>query len=293
MKRTLALTAVMLSALLLSGCTSGAQTATSGGQVVTPYQAPDSGKGTPGVVQGEAADLPAANRDVVTTGQVSLTVDDPIRSAQDAVRITERAGGRIDSRTENPGTPNQPASANLTLRIPADSLDRTLTELKKLGTVNFVSLNASDVTQQTQDLDARISALQTSVDRLLDLMSKATSTTDLIAIESALSERQANLESMQSQRTAIGDQIDYSTIGLDLYSTGTIAPGAPDNFWTAIVAGWNAFVATLGGFAVAFGYALPWIVALALAGLIVAAIVWASTRKRNAERRAASESTKA
>jgi hypothetical protein len=296
MKRTLALTAVVLSALLLSGCTAGAPsggTDSSGGQVVTPGQAPDSGKGNPGVVQGEAADLPAADRDVIATGQVSLTVADPVMSAQDAVRITERAGGRIDSRTENPGTPNQPASANLILRIPADSLNRTLIELKKLGTVNFVSLNASDVTQQTQDLDARISALQTSVDRLLDLMSKATSTTDLIAIESALSERQANLESMQSQRTALGDQIDYSTIGLDLYSTGVIAPGAPDNFWTAIVAGWNALVAALGGLAVAFGYALPWIAALAVVGLVVAAIVWASTRKRNAERRAASEPTKA
>jgi Domain of unknown function (DUF4349) len=303
MKRTLALTAVVLSTLLLAGCTAGAQpgatdgrggSSTDGGQVVTPGQAPpgDGSKGNPGIVQGEVAELPA-DRDVITTGQVSLTVADPITAAQDAVRITERADGRIDSRTENPGTPNQAASAHLTLRIPADILDRTLTELKKLGTVNFVSLNASDVTQQTRDLDARISALQTSVDRLLGLLEKATTTTDLIAIESALSERQANLESMQSQRASLADQIDYSTITLDLYSTGTIAPGAPDNFWTAIVAGWKALVAALGGLAVAFGFALPWMVALAVAGLVVATIVWASTRKRNAQRRAASAPTKA
>ncbi|MEB0260006.1 DUF4349 domain-containing protein, partial [Undibacterium sp. 5I1] len=73
--------------------------------------------------------------------------------------ITEQAGGRIDSRTENPATDNQPASATLTLRIPAAALDRTVTDLKKLGTLNYVSLNASDITQQTQDLDARITAL--------------------------------------------------------------------------------------------------------------------------------------
>jgi len=75
--------------------------------------------------------------------------------------------------------PNPQATASiLTLRIPADELDRTVADLKELGTVNFVSLNAADVTRQSQDLDARITALQTSVDRLLALMAAATSTPD-------------------------------------------------------------------------------------------------------------------
>jgi hypothetical protein len=299
MKRTLGLSVVVLTALLLVGCTAASQSTgssgSSGGPVDTPNQVAQNGDtstGDKGVVGGTSQPVPSGNRDVITSGHVSLTVADPIRSAQDAVTITEQAGGRIDSRTENPATDNQAASANLTLRIPADSLDRTLADLKKLGTVNLVSLNASDVTQQTQDLDARITALQTSVDRLLGLLEKATSTTDLIAIESALSERQANLESLQSQRTSLGDQIDYSTISLDLYATGTIAPGAPADFWAAIAAGWKALVATLGGLAVAFGFALPWIVALAVVGLIVAA-VWAARRRRRAQPSAAGAQSKA
>jgi hypothetical protein len=299
MRRIFGFTVVVLAALLLVGCTTGnqpsASSGSSGSKVVTPGQVAPNGDTSTGSAGGSVSNgkpVQSGNRDVITSGRVSLTVADPIRSAQDAVAITEKASGRIDSRTENPATDNPAASATLTLRIPADRLDRTLADLKRLGTVNLVSLNASDVTQQTQDLDARIRALQTSVDRLLGLLEKATSTTDLIAIEGALSERQANLESLQSQRTALGDQIDYSTITLDLYATGTIAPGAPADFWSAIAAGWNALVVTLGGLAVAFGFALPWIVTLAVIGLAVV-IVWASRRRRKATLDAAGAQSKA
>ncbi|ANP73668.1 DUF4349 domain-containing protein [Cryobacterium arcticum] len=272
---------VILAAVLLAGCT------TSTSDSLGPQSAESMDAGTvPGqlVAPGEAAagDAATADRSVITTGSVSVTVEDPIGAAEDAVTIVEEAGGRVDSRTENPKTENQPASANLSLRIPAGDLDRTLDELRALGTVNYVSLNASDVTQQSQDLDARITALSTSVDRLLALMTQATSTTDLVAIEGELSTRQAELESMRSQRDYLSDQVEYSTVSLELYSTGTVAPGAPDNFWTGIVAGWNTLVVALGGLLVGIGFALPWLAIVAVFGGIVFLIVRLFTRKGKA-----------
>lgn len=307
MKRTLGATAIVLAALLLAGCSSAGSNSTpdleSGGFVGQPTPGTIDGTidGTvEGAVGGTTSDTQAANRDIITTGSVSLTVKDPIKAAQDAVTITEQANGRVDSRTENPGTdsgiqnpipydgmtyPIQPGpmpSAFLTLRIPSDELDRTLAELKKLGTVNYVSFNASDVSQQTQDLDARITSLGASVDRLLSLMSQATNTTDLIAIEGVLSARQSELESLKSQRDYLSDQIDYSTLNLEMYGEGLIAPGSPDDFWTGVVAGWNALLATLGGALVVFGVALPWLIVLGAVGVIVLLIIWLSTRKRKA-----------
>ncbi|MET0956081.1 MAG: DUF4349 domain-containing protein [Cryobacterium sp.] len=279
-------TGVALAALLLAGCTAGSSDSASVGSSA---ESGDAGSRSnemvaPGDAAAQDADAgsTAADRAVITTGSVSLTVTDPIKTAEDAATIVEQAGGRVDSRTENPETDNQAASANLSLRIPAGDLDRTLDELRALGTVNYVSLSAADVTQQSQDVDARITALTTSVNRLLTLMDQATSTTDLIAIEGELSNRQSELESMQSQRDYLTDQIEYSTIGLDLYSTGTVAPGAPDNFWTGIVSGWNALVTTLGALLVGVGFALPWLAILAVAGGIVFLIVRLTTRKGKA-----------
>lgn len=289
MKRTLAATAVVLAALLLSGCTSSGTTDSSGPPVsegggVVGEPAPD--KGVNGLDGGDSSggrdgDV-VQDRDVVTTGSVSITVKDPIKAAQEAVTLTEQAGGRIDSRTENPSIDSQPASANLVLRIPAEELDRVVAELKKLGTVNKVSLNASDITQQTRDIDARITSLQTSVDRLLALMTEATDTTDLIAIEGALSQRQTELEGLQSQRDYLADQVDYSTISLDLYAVGTVPPPEPDNFWDGLVAGWNALLGALGGALVAVGFLLPWLAVLGVIGGLVLLIVWLSTRRRKA-----------
>jgi hypothetical protein len=274
---------IALVALLLAGCTSAGsdsaneQSATSGGDSSEMQGQPDAA-----TADGSAPDAAIADRSVITTGSVSVTVTDPIKTAQDAVTIVEQAGGRVDSRTENPETDNQAASANLALRIPAGDLDRTLDELRALGTVNYVSLNASDVTQQSADLNARVTALTTSVDRLLALMSQATDTTDLIAIEGELSTRQAELESMKSQRDYLADQVEYSTINLELYATGTVAPGAPDNFWTGIVAGWNTLVTVLGAVLVGIGFALPWLAIAAVVGGIVLLIVRLSTRKGKA-----------
>jgi hypothetical protein len=302
MKRFPAAAALLAAVLLLAGCSASGSSNDAGSSVTNPGTGASTGDGTTrdsgivgapqvgdasgnaaaGTVAGSTREVTSGQRDVVMTGSMSITAKDPIRATQDAVTITEQAGGRVDSRTENPATDNQQASATLTLRIPADALDRTVSDLKKLGTLNYVSLNASDVTQQTQDLDARITALKTSVDRLLALMQQATTTTDLVAIEGTLSQRQADLESLQSQRNFLSDQVDFSTITLSFYSTGTVAPGAPGDFWTAIGAGWAALVGALGSALVGIGYALPWIALLGVTALIVILIVRMSRRKGKA-----------
>jgi len=274
--------ALALIGLLLAGCTSSGSQGTNESGARSESMDAGTVPGDMSAPDAAAGDAAVTDRSVITTGSVSLTVDDPIRSAEDAATIVEEAGGRVDSRTETPETDNQSASANLSLRIPVGDLDRTLDALRALGTVNYVSLNASDVTQQSQDLDARITSLTTSVDRLLALMAQASTTTDLIAIEGELSTRQAELEGLKSQRDYLTDQVEYSTIALDLYSTGTVAPGAPDNFWTGIVAGWTTLVTALGALLVGIGFALPWLAIVAVAGGIVFLIVRLATRKGKA-----------
>ena len=285
MRRTWGVIAVFLAAVLLAGCTtnSGSSVSSDSGnssESVSGGVAPAAGDKAS--VTGTTGDVNTSSRDVITTGSLSLTATDPVKASESAVTITEQAGGRVDSRSENPATDVQPASANLTLRIPSDELDRTLAELKKLGTLNFVTLTAQDVTQQSQDLDARITALTTSVDRLLALMASATTTADLISIESALSGRQGELESLQSQRDYLADQIDYSTVQLELVAEGTVAASGPDTFWSGIIAGWTALVTALGGLLVGLGVALPWLVLLAIVGTIVLLIVRMFARRRKA-----------
>jgi hypothetical protein len=292
---TAALAAAALSALVLAGC-SLQQPTDGSSSTMMPAPAPALPDAPVEMLPGDAAneeagrdvagsDAEASDRSVITTGWVSVTVGDPIAAADDVAEVATAAGGRVDGRTETPGTDSQQATAQLTLRIPADELDGVIDELRALGTVTSVSVNASDVTQQRQDLDARIEALRTSVDRLSELLAQATSVTDIVAIESELTTRQAELDSLTQQRDWLVDQVDYSTLSVDLVTEAAAPDPRPDDFWGGVVAGWNALWSFLGGLVVALGVLLPWIVVLAVIGGIVLAVVLLATR--GARRRAA------
>ena len=279
----LAAASAALLALLLAGCTAGqGSTSDSGG--VAPQ--PDTGVEAPadgGDAGGEelAPQQPVEDdRSVITTGWLTMTVDDPVDTAAEVASIVDRSGGRIDSRSETPGTDTQQARATLVVRIPSDDFDAVLADLRELGEVDSVQLDASDVTQQREDLDARIGALQASVDRLLALLSEATTTADLIAIESELSSRQAELDSLVAQRDSLADQVDFSTLTVELLSEGIAPDAGPDDFWSGLVTGWEALVSFLAGLLVVAGVLLPWIGLLLVIAAIITAIVILATRGR-------------
>jgi hypothetical protein len=130
------------------------------------------------------------------------------------------------------------------------------------------------VTAQRVDQDARIQALQTSVTRLTELMKTASSTADLLQAEEQLSKRQAELDSLRSQRTALGDQISYATITVTL-STEPAAVPLPTGFTGAIHNGWTSLLAVFRGVTLAAGFMLPWVSVL----VILAAVAFLVHRR--------------
>lgn len=264
---------IILSTVLLGGCATA-------GSSVDPAPAPgmagpdrpvsdesgaDSAGG--GVVVGESP------RQVIVTGYLTMTVDRPMEAAADVARIVEQAGGRIDARTETAPKGKDKGSAQLTVRIPTEQLTPTLELLKRLGEVERVDQTEDDVSAEAKDLDARITALRTSVDRLIALMADADSTADLISIEAALSERQSNLESLEAQKRSLDDQVEMSTFTVYLGSVVDAPIDEPDTFLSGLAAGWNALVGFVGFLLIAFGVLLPWLALVGVALLVILLLV--------------------
>ena len=157
-----------------------------------------------------------------------------------------------------------------------------LAEAKKLGTVESMSINHTDVTSQRVDLDARMEALQTSVNRLLQLMGRAGDVADLLAAESSLTQRQAELDSLRAQRAALGDQISYATISVNLSAKPTVPH---HGFGAALQRGWQSLLSDRPWHRLAIGFLIPWIPVLA-----VLALVGVLIRRRRPFRRAAATS---
>ncbi|MEO7123288.1 MAG: DUF4349 domain-containing protein [Lacisediminihabitans sp.] len=276
MRRLMIPAVLVLAALTLAGCT-----ASNGSSSDSAVRAPVADSGT-NLVKGKAQEPnadPSGVRQVIKTGSMTMTVKSPADAADKVADIVESAGGYLDSRTEHKAEDADGGSAQLTVRIPSARLTATIDSIKKVGTLEDIEISSSDVTSQSQDLDARISALHTSVDRLQALMAKATSTQDLITIESALSERQGNLEAMESQKRDLENQVDLSTISVTLNSASTAKTQLPGNFFDGIITGWTALVGFFAGLVVVVGVLLPWLIlGAAIAAGVLAVIRW--RRKR-------------
>lgn len=276
-------TVVVAAALGLVGCSSAGLSQAEAPSVGMP--APDmafpgeagrdSGFAT---ADGDVAAVPGGQQ-VITHGSLRVTVENPVESADDVSRIATSAGGHVESRNEYVGTPGNPGRAELTLRIPANRLDGVLDGVKALGEARDTTISSADVTMQSQDINARITALETSVDRLLSLLERATDTDTLITIERELSQRQSELEGLRAQKRYLDDQVSMSTLVVYLVAEQDAPVDDPDNFWTGLQLGWDAFVAFWAGVLVALGVLAPWLVLLGVIAFALVLIIKRATRK--------------
>jgi uncharacterized small protein (DUF1192 family) len=266
MKKTPLFAVLAISAITLAGCSS-----TSSELPVTDAYGYDSGAPAVG---GSDSDLgsPAGissirDESIITTAYAFLTGVDPAIVADDVEKRSTAAGGKIDGRSVSSDASGIVTSISLTVRIPTDAVDSFLTGLDEIATVHNLSQNSTDVTLTVTDYEARISALESSIARFTALEKSAKTTQDLIEIESALAERQAQLEQLQSEMRYYRDQIALSTIQIDIGLPESATDPIPDDFWGGIIVGWNGLLAFFGGTLVAFGMVIPWLP-------VIAGIVW-------------------
>lgn len=272
---TVALAALATGLLLVAGCGTAGHRDSSNS---APAAAPSAAKGltqakSPAQFKGGTPDAPPPtdqSRDIVRTASLILDTPDPVGSADKATVIVDKAGGRVDQRSDDAGSTTGHARVGLTLRVPSSGLDAALASLKGLGNVETLEIKTDDVTTQRVDLDARITALQTSVDRLLAIMRDAKDPDALIKAEDALSQRQADLQSLQAQRNALRDQISYSSVDLQLIAS---APGGPapqryHGFTGQVERGWDTLWACASQLVLLFGFMLPWLSVVAVIGVL-------------------------
>ncbi|MDT7590212.1 MAG: hypothetical protein QOE32_7762 [Pseudonocardiales bacterium] len=220
------------------------------------------GPGDPGLpvdVSGAARD-----RSVVRNARLELSVGDVAAVSGRLRSVAAGVGGFVASEQ------SVDRSASFTLRIPAPRLDEVMNQLTAAGKVTARSEQADDVTDQVADLDGRLASQRAGVARIRALLDKATSVGDVVLIESELTQREADLESLQKRLAAVSSQVAMSTLTVAL--TPTPAPEAQpagDGFLAGLAAGWRAFVTASGALLTALGAVLPFALLLALLGGLV------------------------
>lgn len=168
-----------------------------------------------GAVDVKAATPLKADRALIVTMDVAITVDDVPR-AEKAIRTSvERAGGYVaDGAAFGSGSER---SARLTLRIPNTEVRTVRDALSPLGDVTSDVEKVEDVTESRADLEARLRNARVQEKRLLEIMAQKTGAIgDLIAAESELSRVRGTIEQFEAAKRSLDGRIDLATIHVSL-----------------------------------------------------------------------------
>lgn len=115
-------------------------------------------------------------------------------------------------------------NASMTIRIPKDKLEEFLGTVSDIGNVVSRSDYVEDVTLTYVDLESHKEVLEAEQERLLAFLEQAETVEDMITLESRLSQVRYQLESMESQLRTFDNQVDYSTVYLDIDEVKELTP---------------------------------------------------------------------
>ena len=126
--------------------------------------------------------------------------------------------GIIDSRSQNNGGKynNFARSNHFTIRIPSESLDDFLNTVK--GEINITSMSDDvvDVTDNYQYTLRRQQTLINELEKLNELLKKATNVSDVVTIEEKIAELNLELQSIENSLKNLDKRINYSTVNISL-----------------------------------------------------------------------------
>ena len=218
---------------------------------------------------------------IIRDGKIGIQVADQSFTENTAAitRIAQRAKGTVmDVSTQNE------SSGTFTLRIPSRNFDEVMLQLRALGTAEGASIlyteaTGKDVTANFIDLQARLSILQGTKARLVDLQSKATTTSQILYLGNQIDQVQLQIEQIQGQLNVIRNQVAESTVTVELREENapesTSAADRPSlgSAWDYAVQG---FMRVLGAVIVGLGYVIP----VAVIGLAISAVVMLVRKRR-------------
>jgi hypothetical protein len=243
-----------------------------GGQaaVVEPAQAAKQAPAAAGAPVVLEAKIRTARMTVAVRGAANVAA-----RADAATAVATGAGGEVDADDRTGG---KQASAVMQLRVPPTALRGALDELAKLGKEQSRQVSSVDVSEKVADVDSRVASARDAIARLRTLYSSATKVGDVIAVESELSGREADLEALQAQQRTLARQTSMATITLTLQTASAAAAPPPakkkaGGFVGGLERGWTGFVAAAAWVAAAVGTVLPFLALLVLVAL-GARVLW-------------------
>lgn len=151
-------------------------------------------------------------------------------------QMIAQCGGYVESMDANTRYGSTSRRATLVIRVPADQLDLFTADVSAASNVVYRSESTNDVTLNYVDLESRKAALQVEQERLMALLEQSGSLTEILEIETRLTEVRYELESIGSQLRTYDNLVDYATVTLNISEVKVLTDVEEEEkgFWKTI-----------------------------------------------------------
>ena len=173
---------------------------------------------------------------IVRTANLSMAVNNIADAVVQITRLTNDNNGFVVSADQT--STDQSISGVISIRIPAAQFENTMSTLRAMAVkVTSENVSASDVTQEYTDLNSTLKNLQATEAQLLEIMKKAVTVDDILAVQTQLTNTAGQIETTKgrmqyleqtSAMSLITINLQQSTLTVNLYA-GTSYARTNDN----------------------------------------------------------------
>lgn len=162
---------------------------------------------------------------LIRRAEISIQTEQFDQSKAALDQLVAECNGYFENSSEYGGSRrdiNASRRGEYTVRVPAEKYDQFLSSTGELGYVTSKNESSEDVGERYYDTEARLKTQRTKQERLLALLEKAETMEDIIALESALSEVEYQIESYSSELNRYDELIGFSTFRIYLSEVGKV-----------------------------------------------------------------------
>jgi len=146
-----------------------------------------------------------ASQLLVYTADLTIRVRDVSKAIDAVEQLAKARGGYLVVREDN----------RITIRVPSAKLDPVLDELTRFGDVVHRNVSVEDVTDLYFDMQTRMKNLEVVKQRLEELLAKAKTVEESLAVQRQLERVTTELETLRGKLKLLGELVLFSTINVE------------------------------------------------------------------------------
>jgi hypothetical protein len=184
---------------------------------------------------------------IIKDGAINVTTKNVFESKKNIDEIVKKLNAYYENETFVNN--DNEISYDLSIRIPANNFELFISSIDNgKNKITSKNIRARDVTEEYIDLETRLANKKDYLKRYKELLSKASTIKDILAIQENVRSLQEEIESCEGRLKYLSDQVTYSTLNLKLTKIKEHKdnPAQSESFFEKIkdslVIGWTSIV---------------------------------------------------